>query len=61
MGMTALAQGHVTAAALLVMLNGDPRPVIDRVAQSVVRGTAHDNGSESFRCVWSPARRPRGF
>ena len=61
MGMTALTQGQVTAAALLVMLNGDPRPVIDRVAQSVVRGTAHDNGVRLAAALGHRQQRPTAF
>src|SRR5215469_9078241 len=43
MAVTALAQCGVAAAAELVVLDGDARPMIDGAAQPHVAGLAHDN------------------
>ena len=43
MGVAALAQSAIASAALGVVLNGDTRPVIDRITQANVRRIAPDD------------------
>src|SRR5512134_997067 len=43
MGVAALAQSSIATAALGVVLDGDARPMIDRITQPNVRGIAPDD------------------
>jgi len=69
------SEGGVAGAAPVVVLGGDTRPMVDRPAQSDVRGIAHgdntgfatalgdgrDTGQRPQRLIVASAERPRGF
>jgi len=60
--LASLAQGGIALAAQLVMLDGDPSPMVDGMARPVVTGVAHHHDfafATPFGHQGDPTQRPQ--